>query len=419
MNLVQPMLIRIVFAAVFAFTYSVFGGSAFGQAHVNLTLERSADLIEWDPVTITDTLLTPEGLIEQSAEEGAGFFRLRISGGDGDSSFGVRLKFGPRMVEEGKVELELERTFDLENWHRLAVTPDLLAVDGTVVQGIEDPTPSGFVRIPAGTYARGDNLNETESWMERSRPVHEVYVSEFFLAKTPVTYREWEEVRAWAVSNGYSFDNLGQRGSDAAFEGLPSSPENDLHPVVRINWYDMVKWCNARSEMEGLDPVYYTGAMTSVYRSGREDISNEQVDWTANGYRLPTLAESEKAARGGLEGKRWPWGSEPIDGTRANYRDRSDTNGTTRVGIYPPNDYVLYDMAGNVWERCWDWFDANWYGEAGASAPDPRGPDSGIYRAARGGSWNFQPEYCRSAYYGGSEPETRGNSWGFRVARTK
>lgn len=329
---------------------------------------------------------------------------------------------------------ELEQSADLKNWSLVAGFPreaEGMTEDHPFstasdrlffrVRRIEDSSaPEGFVYIPAGAYSRGDHHDETESWMARSRPVHDIYVRGFLMAETPVTYAAWRQVFDWAVMNGYQFDNVGQRGSDAAYNGLPAGPGNDLHPVVQINWYDMVKWCNARSEMQGLQPAYYTDASkTIIYRSGRHDVTNDQVDWRASGDRLPTAAESEKASRGGLPGKRWPWGDEPIAGTRANYLDSSETNGTTPVGFYQPNAYGLYDVAGNVWERCWDWFDADWYNKTGATEPDSKGAFSGAYRVARGSSWNFSPDYCRTAYFGASEPATRGNSWGFRVARSK
>ncbi|MCC5841937.1 MAG: SUMF1/EgtB/PvdO family nonheme iron enzyme [Opitutales bacterium] len=291
------------------------------------------------------------------------------------------------------------------------------AASGRGVAG-SGPAPAGFSHIPAGTYARGDHKNESESWMAWARPVHNVPVSAFHMARTPVTYAEWREVYDWAVANGYTFDNPGQRGSNSSGNALPDTPENNEHPVTNVSWYDVVKWSNAKSEREGLTPVYHTNdARTAVYRQGRHDVTAAQVDWSANGYRLPTEAEWEKAARGGLVGKRWPWGDAEIDGTRANYGRNVDS--TTPVGSYPANGYGLYDMAGNVWEWNWDWFSNTWYSQPGATEADTRGPVSGSGRVNRGGSWLNSPGYCRVANRLEHRPGLQWGSRGFRLARTQ
>ena len=148
--------------------------------------------------------------------------------------------------------------------------------------------PSGMVVIPAGSFTMGDSLDGDSSDL----PLHSVYVSAVYMDKYLVTYALWQQVYQWATSHGYSFDYSGS--------GKAAS-----HPVQSIDWYDCVKWCNARSEMEGRTPAYYTDAGLSVrYRSG---LVAPFVNWQA-GHRLPTEAEWEKAARGGLSGHRFPWG---------------------------------------------------------------------------------------------------------------
>ena len=252
------------------------------------------------------------------------------------------------------------------------------------------PPPPGMVLIPAGSFRMGDAFNEGDSY---ERPVHTVYVSAFYMDRYEVTKALWDEVASWAQAHGYDI-----KPSD----GSGKAPN---HPVYNVSWYEAVKWCNARSEKEGRTPAYYTsGAKTTVYRTGMVDVQNDWVRWDT-GYRLPTEAEWEKAARGGCEGHRFPWcDTDTIGHSRANYfssSSRSYDTGPTRgyhptyktgsepytspVGSFAPNGYGLYDMAGNVGEWCWDLYSSTYY--ASSPGTDPRGPASGASRAIRGGSW--------------------------------
>jgi formylglycine-generating enzyme required for sulfatase activity len=245
----------------------------------------------------------------------------------------------------------------------------------------------GKAFIPAGPFQMGDD----RVWQA---PVHTVTVSAFAMDKWEVSIELWESVRAWGNAHGYDLvagDSYGAK-----------------HPVHSVNWWDVVKWCNARSEKEGKVPAHYVdAAMTQVYRSGEKAPAG--VKWDA-GYRLPTEAEWEKAARGGAVGKLYPWGTDEISPTLANYWD-SNKNGTTPVGSYRANGYGLYDMAGNVWEWTWD-YEGDY---AQRAQTDPRGPSSGSNRVLRGGSWNSVAEAGRVAgrYYGYG-PGRRYNDYGFR-----
>lgn len=236
-----------------------------------------------------------------------------------------------------------------------------------------------------------------------AEPVHTNYVSSFWMDATEVTKAKWDEVYNWATNNGYTFENAG-------------SAKTNNHPVVNVNWYDCIKWCNARSQKEQLSPCYFTDpGLTTPYKTGTLNISNDCVQWSANGYRLPTESEWEKAARGGWQGRLFPWGGDMIQHARANYcatntysYDTSPTLGyhpgtspvlprTLPVGSFEPNAYGLYDMAGNAFEWVWDW-----YGDYSATyQTDARGPITGQYgvlRMVRGGScFNFA-NVARSAY---------------------
>jgi formylglycine-generating enzyme required for sulfatase activity len=262
----------------------------------------------------------------------------------------------------------------------------------------------------------GDSFGE--GWADEL-PVHTVAVSAFTMDRYEITKALWDEVASWATSNGYDIGSTDGEGKAAD------------HPVYKVTWYEAVKWANARSEKEGLEPCYTVSG--SVYRTGERA---PNCNWSANGYRLPTEAEWEKAARGGAEGRRFPWSyTDEIQHSRANYHSNSsysyDTSPTREyhpdagtdpmpytspVGSFAPNGCGLYDMAGNVWEWCWDW-----YGEATyASSPgsDARGLASGSARVLRGGGWSGLALYCRVAHRSYDRPVYEIDDLGFRLVRT-
>jgi formylglycine-generating enzyme required for sulfatase activity len=301
------------------------------------------------------------------------------------------------------------------DWHgNVAVLGYTLMADDGMVPNLAD-----FALIPAGSFQMGDQSSPLVG-DSSELPVHTVNVSAFYMAKYEVTKELWDEVRTWSLTHNYT-DLVAGAGKAAN------------HPVQSITWYDMVKWCNARSEKDGLTPCYTVSGL--VYRTGQSD--EVVCNWSANGYRLPSEAEWEKAARGGLSAQNFPWGN-TIAHSQANYfssssysYDVSSTRGyhptwsnnndgnypyTSPVGSFATNGYGLYDMAGSQWEWCWDWYSGSYYTSSPGS--DPRGAASGWSRVIRGGSWSDDANYCRAALRGNYDPSSPYTSLGLRLARS-
>jgi sulfatase modifying factor 1 len=206
-------------------------------------------------------------------------------------------------------------------------------------------------------------------------------VDAFYIGKYEVQWSEWQSVRTWALAHGYTM-------SEGAGRGV-------AYPVTDVNWYDVLKWCNARSEQEGLVPVYTVGG--APYRTGDDAVPEVQV--SATGYRLPSEKEWEFAARGGVATHGYEYsGSNDIDAVAWN---EGNSGGATHpVGTKLGNELSLFDLSGNVWEWCFDAY-------------------SGTYRVFRGGGWYFDALSCRVAdrnSYG--YPGNQHLLLGFRVFRS-
>ena len=280
---------------------------------------------------------------------------------------------------------------------------------------LTNPPPQGMVWIDGGDVELGQ--------IGIAEPVHTNFISGFWMDDMEMTRDKWDEVYNWAITNDYGFSSAG-------------TSKSNNHPVVDVSWYNCVKWCNARSQKEGLDPCYFTDeSLTTLYTKGNVAISNNWVNWSANGYRLPTEAEWEKAARGGRQGRLFPWGGDTVQHTRANYEattnyiyDTSVTQGyhpastnggtpyTSPAGSFAPDGYGLHDMAGNVAEWCWDWngtyeniFQVDPHG------PTIRPPQS--QRITRGGSYYDGAFALRCADRSGRILDLGYNHLGFRCVR--
>ncbi len=316
-----------------------------------------------------------------------------------------------------------------------AITVNAVTVTNSGAVGcfrlLQSTNPLGMVLIPAGSFLIGNyivnnfyNTVTNDPDIMDANPTN-VYVSAFYMDVNLVSSNQWAAVYSYATTKGYTFAHVG-----SAVAGN--------QPVQTVNWYDCVAWCNARSQQAGLPPCYYADAgFTRVYTNATG--TSVYLNTANNGYRLPTEAEWEKAARGGLMGNRFPWGNiitesqanyyadpvspsyydlGPYSGFNTNFNSGSPY--TSPVGSFAPNAYGLYDMAGNVNEWCWDWYAAPPYPAGspylGGINPTGAGPGSAA-RVLRGGLWTYYATLARCAYRGDSYPSDSSYAVGFRCVR--
>ena len=264
--------------------------------------------------------------------------------------------------------------------------------------------PEGFVEIPSAS------IDGTENWT----PSSDVFVSgrkleiaSFYMSDHEVTRGEYKTLMGKDPSSASAYDKDGNE--------LTGDDNVKNNPVNRISWYDALVYCNTRSINEGLTPCYEIDGKTAPKDWGSVPTSSDSTwnaatcDFTADGYRLPTEAEWEWAARGG-ESYTYA-GSDDIDEV-AWYTSNTNDTGTRDVKTKKKNAYGLYDMSGNVWEWCWDWY-GSISGDTASS-----GPASGSYRCLRGGSWLDGAGYAQVAYRSGNIPSRRSYDYGIRLVRS-
>ena len=209
-----------------------------------------------------------------------------------------------------------------------------------------------MVQITGGKFIMGDK-DEVDA------PPHEVIVSSFFMDKHLVTQEQFQKIMG----------------------ANPSRWKGDKNPVEQLRWSDAVRFCNKRSELEGFQPCY--------------DLKTLKCDFDANGYRLPTEAEWEYACRAGTR-TAYFFGESPAKLGDYAWFDKNSGGHPRPVGQKQPNPWGLYDIAGNVWEWCNDFYKVDYYQEA--PRENPKGPNEAQNKVLRGGAWRFSAENCRSGY---------------------
>jgi formylglycine-generating enzyme required for sulfatase activity len=260
-----------------------------------------------------------------------------------------------------------------------------------------------MVWIPAGTFTMGSPANEPGRFDNETQ--HQVTLTAgFYMGKYPVTQAQYEAVM----------------GRNPSYFTEPVSPETSTanRPVEQVSWYDAIVFCNKLSMKEGLSPAYRINESTNPDNWGTVP-TGYSAGWNAveivagsKGYRLPTDAQWEYACRAGTTTAYNTGDNIPTN--QVNYRGNIEWNRTTEVGKYEPNAWGLYDMHGNVWEWCWDR-----YGDYSSGAQtDPTGAVSGDNRMIRGGCWDIDGQYLRSALRGGGIPDSRSYGIGFRLVRS-
>jgi len=209
-----------------------------------------------------------------------------------------------------------------------------------------------MVKVIGGKFLMGDKD-------EADAPPHEVTVNSFLMDANLVTQSLFQRVTG----------------------NNPSGWKGDQNPVEQLRWSDAIKFCNKRSELENLQPCY--------------DLASLKCNFEASGYRLPTEAEWEYACRAGTK-TAYFFGDNPAKLGDFGWYDKNSGGHPRPVGLKQPNPFGLFDMVGNVWEWCNDFYKVDYYAES--AKENPKGPEKGENKVLRGGAWRFSAENCRSGY---------------------
>ena len=262
-----------------------------------------------------------------------------------------------------------------------------------------------MVLIPSGTFQMG-----SKQGVDANKPVHEVTITKsFYIGKYEITQAEYEKYCSYGENKPSSRDGIGKN-----------------HPAYYVSWYDALVYCNKRSIAEGLTPCYSILNSTVPDEWGPVPTSSDstwdavECDWNANGYRLPTEAEWEYAARAGdntVDSLIWSGTSDEYEYDDYVWHDDNSLNTTNEVGRKKANNFDLYDMCGNVQELCWNWYTST-YDTTLEGGIDPIGANLGTKRVIRGGSWGTFIAQCAVSTRSSVSSYNCRSNIGFRVVRS-
>jgi len=252
-----------------------------------------------------------------------------------------------------------------------------------------------MIFVKGGTFQMGSDNGE-----RNEKPMHSIIIDTFLIDKYPVTQKDYEEIVGKTPSHFIKKNVIihGFFGFGREVENL-TNPRN---PVEYVCWYDAIEYCNIKSDKEGLTCCYSGSGL------------NTKCNFSANGYRLPTEAEWEYAARGGNKSKGYEYSGSNSINTVA-WCEMNSFKKTHPVGDKKANELGISDMSGNVWELCYDWYDKSYY--QNSPKHNPVGPDLGKYRVLRGGSWYSIETDMQTSFRNRIEPTVIAYNAGFRTVR--
>jgi len=362
---------------------------SYGSVEVGETSSEQTFTLTGSDLTANITVTAPADF-QVSATSGSGFASsINFTPSSGNVNSTVYVRFSPTDQQSYTGNVICAST---------SATTVNVAVSGTGF--IYTPGEMAFVQ--GGTFTMGDHFSEG---LSSELPLHSVTVSDFYMEATEVTQAEWSAympAESWSSTYGVG----------------------DTYPAYYVSWYEIIKYCNLRSIAEGLTPCYMISSSTNPSDWGSVPTSTNTAwdvaicNWSANGYRLPTEAEWEYAARGGTHNTddyRYSGCHEEADLTNYAWYSSNSESTSHPVGTKLPNQLGLYDMTGNLWEWCWDW-DGTYTSD---EQTNPTGPTTGSKRVIRGGYWG-NPAYpcCRVAFRYLFLPYGSYPDFGFRLTRT-